>query len=99
MLPTSRILPLADLNSALSGLIFSIIQIATLLLLAYVILDLARYFIPSLPEAARQFHNALGRLWEPVLGPIRNALPPLGGIDFSPLIVLLALQFIGQLVA
>ncbi len=93
------IIPLADLGSAVSGLIFSLINIASFLLLAYVLLDLARYFIPSLPEAARQIHNALGRLWEPVLRPIRNALPPLGGIDFSPLIVLLALQFVGQLIA
>lgn len=29
---------------------------------------------------------------EPVLGPIRRALPPMGGIDFSPLIALFAVQ-------
>jgi YggT family protein len=31
----------------------------------------------------------LYRLTEPVFRPIRNVLPNLGGIDFSPLIVLL----------
>lgn len=29
---------------------------------------------------------------EPVLGPIRRALPPMGGMDFSPLIALFAVQ-------
>lgn len=91
------ILPLADVNTAVSSLVVSVINIASLLLLAYVLLDLARNFVAGLPEVARTIHDALGKLWEPILGPIRNALPPLGGIDFSPLIVLLLLQFIGNL--
>ncbi|MFT4035738.1 MAG: YggT family protein [Patulibacter sp.] len=91
--------PLADLGSATTGLIFSLINIASFLLIAYVVLDLARQFIASLPEVARQIHDGLGKLWEPVLRPIRDALPPLGGIDFSPLIVLLALQFLARLIA
>ena len=33
-------------------------------------------------------------LTEPVLRPIRRVLPPIGGLDFSPLILLLALMFI-----
>ena len=36
----------------------------------------------------------LHRLTEPVLGPIRRVLPPMGGLDFSPLVLLVALQFI-----
>lgn len=31
---------------------------------------------------------------EPILGPIRRALPMTAGIDFSPFIALLAIQFI-----
>ena len=31
---------------------------------------------------------------EPILAPIRRILPPLGGMDFSPLILLLLIQFI-----
>ena len=34
------------------------------------------------------------RLTEPVLRPIRNVLPPMGGLDFSPLILLVGLQFV-----
>ena len=40
--------------------------------------------------------NMLYRLTEPVLRPIRNILPDLGGIDISPIIVLLILFFIKQ---
>ncbi len=31
---------------------------------------------------------------EPILGPIRRALPSMGGIDFSPLIALFGIQIV-----
>jgi YggT family protein len=31
---------------------------------------------------------------EPVVGPIRRVLPPLGGLDFSPLVAMLLLQLL-----
>jgi YggT family protein len=39
--------------------------------------------------------NGLYRLTEPALRPIRRFLPDLGGIDISPIILLLAITFIG----
>ena len=42
----------------------------------------------------RQINYALHRLTEPLLGPIRRILPDLGGIDISPIFLLLALQFL-----
>lgn len=36
----------------------------------------------------------LDRLTEPLLGPIRKILPPTGGIDFSPLVLLIALRLL-----
>ena len=38
-----------------------------------------------------------GRLTEPALGPIRRVLPQVGGLDFSPLVLLIALQFLRRL--
>lgn len=38
--------------------------------------------------------NALFRLTEPALRPIRRFLPDLGGIDISPIVLLLALTFL-----
>ena len=37
------------------------------------------------------------RLTEPALAPIRRALPSMGGLDFSPMVLLLALQLLKQL--
>ncbi len=48
-------------------------------------------------DIVRQIRYALFRLTEPVLGPIRRILPDLGGIDLSPLVVLVALWFIRSL--
>ncbi|MHB9145200.1 MAG: YggT family protein [Symbiobacteriia bacterium] len=38
------------------------------------------------------------QLTEPVLSPIRRALPMMGGLDFSPFIALILLQLIQRLV-
>jgi YggT family protein len=37
------------------------------------------------------------RVTEPLLAPVRNLLPAAGGIDFSPLVVLIAIQVIERL--
>jgi YggT family protein len=34
------------------------------------------------------------RLTEPALAPIRRVLPPMGGLDLSPMVLLIALQFL-----
>lgn len=41
--------------------------------------------------------DMLYRLTEPVLRPVRNALPNLGGIDVSPIILILLIFFIQRL--
>jgi YggT family protein len=46
----------------------------------------------------RQIRYALMRLTEPVLGPIRRFLPDLGGIDISPIIAIIGIQFIRYVV-
>ena len=44
---------------------------------------------PSHPIA-----NMLRALTEPALGPIRQRLPAVGGIDFSPLVLLIAVRLV-----
>ena len=34
---------------------------------------------------------------EPVLAPVRKMLPPMGGMDFSPLVVLIGLRVLASL--
>ena len=40
------------------------------------------------------FYNAINRLMEPVLRPIRKILPQTGAIDFSPLVLIIGLQIL-----
>ena len=49
-------------------------------------------------DIVRQISYVLYRLTEPVLGPIRRMLPDLGGLDLSPIVLLLALQFLRYLI-
>jgi len=44
-------------------------------------------------------YNLLFEITEPVLSPIRRALPTIGAIDFSPLVALLLVQFLGGILA
>jgi YggT family protein len=44
---------------------------------------------PRHPVAA-----AVRSVTEPVLTPIRRALPPMGGLDLSPMVLLIALQIL-----
>lgn len=38
-------------------------------------------------------------LTEPVLGPMRRVIPPLGGFDITPLVLLLVIQLAKRLIA
>jgi len=44
-------------------------------------------------QIARAVVRAFRALTDPVFGPIRRILPPFGGLDLSPLIVLLIIFF------
>ena len=41
--------------------------------------------------------DLLGRLTEPLLRPIRSLLPSMGGLDISPILLILALYFVRDL--
>jgi YggT family protein len=48
-------------------------------------------------QGLRTFVEALNRITEPLYRPIRKLLPDFGGIDFSPLIVLILIQILMML--
>jgi YggT family protein len=50
-------------------------------------------------SGAYSLWNALNNLTEPLFSPIRSVLPNFGGVDISPIILLLLLQFLRDLVA
>jgi YggT family protein len=49
-------------------------------------------------QIVRNIGEVLHRLTEPALRPIRNLLPNLGGIDISPVILILLLLFLERLI-
>ncbi len=46
----------------------------------------------------RMIGDVLFRLTEPLLRPIRSVLPSLGGLDISPVILILALLFLERII-
>lgn len=65
-------------------LIFSVIMSW---LLAFGVVNTSNQFVST-------FSEFLFRVTEPVLGPIRRLLPDLGGLDVSPVVMLLAIHFL-----
>ncbi len=49
-------------------------------------------------DIVRTIWNFLYQITEPVLRPIRNILPNLGGVDISPIILLLVIFFIQRVI-
>jgi YggT family protein len=77
-------------------LLYRIIEIYTLVIFGRVIFS---WFPISRGSPMESVYSFLYAVTEPVLGPVRRALPPLGGFDLSPLIVIFGLQLLGQALA
>ena len=54
--------------------------------------------VNSQNPTVRMIWDFLYRITEPVLAPIRSVLPGLGGIDISPVILIIGLLFLKQLI-
>ena len=81
-------------------LVHTVINIYFWIILAMVIMSwlVAFGIVNRSNPYVRQIGYALDRLTDPLLRPIRRVLPDLGGIDISPIILLIGLQFLGILV-
>jgi YggT family protein len=75
------------------GLLFTLIDAYSLVVLVSVIFS----WIPDAREtpAARWLEKAT----EPVLKPIRQLVPSVGGFDISPMLLLVGLHFLKRLIA
>lgn len=85
---------LADLIMGISSLIsfFLFVYIIFSLLISFNVINTYNQFVSIV-------YGTLYKLFEPLLTPIRNMLPDLGGIDFSPIIVFFALRYITPFIA
>lgn len=48
---------------------------------------------------ANEFYRFLHAITEPILAPLSRIIPPVGGLDFSPLVALLLLQVLKMVIA
>ena len=85
---------------AVIDLILLVIQIYIWLLIAQAILSwlLAFGVVNRYNRGVAVIGDFLYRITEPALRPIRNFLPNFGGIDISPIILILILYFIRALI-
>jgi len=75
---------------ALINLIRLIARLLILIIFADVIVS---YFL----SPYHKVRMTLDRIVQPLLSPIRKYLPPMGGFDFSPLVLLIAVQIVEYL--
>ena len=75
----------------MSNVIVQLLNLATLVLVARAILS---WFPIGFDSPVRPVADFIHRITEPVLGPVRRILPPMGGFDISVMLVILAIQVI-----
>lgn len=76
---------------ALIGILILLLQVLMYIVIAQAILSwlVAFNVINTYNEFVRQLLYALDRILDPLLRPIRRVLPDLGGLDFSPMVLIL----------
>lgn len=86
---------------AVFGVIDLLLRVLTYIIIAQAILSwlVAFNVINTYNDFVRSFLNALDRITEPLYRPIRRVLPDFGGIDFSPLVVLLLIYVLRMLLS
>ncbi|MEO5808856.1 MAG: YggT family protein [Sphingomicrobium sp.] len=84
---------------AIFQIIDMILQLAVWVIIAQVVFSwlIAFNVINMQSGFVRTVTGAIDRLTAPLYRPVRKLMPDFGGIDFSPLIVLLALQVLRKL--
>lgn len=85
---------------ALLDVILLALQLYVWLLIAQAVLSwlIAFNVVNVRNDAVRTIWNFLYQITEPVLRPIRSILPNLGGIDISPIILVLIIFFIQRVI-
>ena len=80
---------------AFVGVIYFIINIYYYAIIGSIIMSFVMMFSGSTSP-----HPILRLIWqltEPVMGPIRKIVPPMGGLDFSPIFIFIGIQLIKNL--
>jgi YggT family protein len=75
----------------MQSLLCTVIDLYVIAVFARIILS----WIPTQPGGVvEQVGSFLFTITEPVLGPVRRMMPPLGGFDLSPIVVIIGAQIL-----
>ena len=87
--------------TALFWLIDTILWLVFVVILVQVIMSwLINFNVINLYQpVVRQIWDTVNQLTAPIYRPLRRMLPPMGGLDFAPLIVILGIYFLRILLA
>ena len=98
---TTLALVLGTVRDDIANYVLAIVRVYTILIIAYILSSMFYAFGGRVPYA-RWSSRVLGFLrdvCEPYLSIFRRFIPPLGPIDFSPVIAIILLQIVGGIVA
>lgn len=81
-------------------LLVAILQIYFVLVIVWTIITTLISFriINAYQPLVQKVSYALNKLCDPVMRPIRKVMPDLGGVDISPIIVILFIQFLQNII-
>ncbi len=87
------------MTGALIDILFMLLNVLKWVIIAWWVLSLLIAFnvINTYNDFVRQLNYALNRIIDPLLAPIRRILPDFGGLDFSPMVLLLLIWIVQRL--
>lgn len=88
------------MQSAIGGLLILLLNICFWIIIVQVVLSWLITFevINIRNQQAANFVRLLDRLTAPVYGPLRKVIPPIAGIDITPIIVIFVIELLKSLV-
>ncbi len=97
----SGVLVLGSVRSSIADYVDALVTVYWLIILAYILLGWVEMFGGRIPysRATTAVIGFIRDAAEPYLRIFRRFLPPIGGLDLSPIIGILVLFFVGRLVA
>lgn len=96
----TAVLVIASARETIADYLQALIFVYTILIFVYIVTQLFFGFGGRAPynRASNAVLEFLRQVCEPYLSVFRRVIPPLGPLDISPIVAVLALQFVGGLI-
>ena len=80
----------------MAAFIFQFLNLLLTALTAAILIRVLLTWIPNL-DPSNPLVRLLNQITDPILAPARRLIPPIGGMDLSPIVVILVLQVLQKL--